>query len=89
MLKDKIFQKLFKTAEIAKFNSEELKQYEASVNAYRDIKNSIDTAFEKGEVKGKIEGKIEIAKQMKKDKLDLDLIMKYTGLTEKEINGLK
>ena len=55
-IKDKIFQKLFKTAEIAKFSKEELRQYEASVNAYRDIKNSIDTAFEKGAKKGEIKG---------------------------------
>ena len=84
-IKEKIFQKLFKTAEIANFNKEELRQYEASMNAYRDIKNSIDTAFEKGEKKGKIE----IAGQMKKDKVDFYLIIKYTGLTEEEINKLE
>jgi predicted transposase/invertase (TIGR01784 family) len=46
-IKDKIFQKLFKTAELAKFSLDELKEYEASMNAYRDIKYSVDTAFEK------------------------------------------
>jgi len=55
-IKGKIFQKVFKVAELAKFNKEELRNYEASMNAYRDIKNSIDTAFEKGEIKGEIRG---------------------------------
>ncbi len=84
-IKDKIFQKLFKTAEIAKFSKEELRQYEASVNAYRDIKNSIDTAFEKGENNKAIE----VAKKMIRRGLDILLISEMTGLTEEEINGLK
>jgi len=84
-LKEKVFMKLFETAEIAKLKPEEYKQYEASVNAYRDIFNIKNTYLEKG----KIEGKIEIAKEMIKDNEPIDKIKKYTGLTEKEINELK
>jgi predicted transposase/invertase (TIGR01784 family) len=84
-LKEKIFLKLFETAEIAKLNPDEYKQYEASVNAYRDIFNIQNTAFEKGEKKGKIE----VAKEMIKDKEPVEKIIKYTGLTENEINELK
>ena len=51
-IKDKIFKKLFNTAEIANLSRIEYKKYEASMNAYRDIKNSIDTAVEKGFEKG-------------------------------------
>jgi len=91
-LKEKIFLRLFETAEIAKLNPEEYQQYEASVNAYRDIFNMQNTSFEKGEIKGhikgKIEGKIEIAKEMIKDKEPVEKIMKYTGLTENGINEL-
>jgi len=47
-LKEKIFLKLFETAEIAKLNPNEYKQYEASVNAYRDIFNIKNTYLEKG-----------------------------------------
>lgn len=46
-LKEKIFLKLFETAEIAKLKPGEFKQYEASMNAYRDIRNIKNTAFEK------------------------------------------
>ncbi|PID26478.1 MAG: hypothetical protein CR982_10075, partial [Candidatus Cloacimonadota bacterium] len=38
-LKEKVFKKLFKTAEIAKLKPEKYKQYEASLNSYRDLFN--------------------------------------------------
>ena len=58
-LKERIFQRLFEAAEIAKYNPEEKIKYEQSVKVYRDLKNSIDTAFDDGIIEGKIEGKIE------------------------------
>ena len=62
-LRDKIFDKLFAEAEIAKFTKKELREYEDSLKAYRDIKNSLDTAreqgFEKGHEKGRAEGRAE------------------------------
>ena len=39
-------------AEIAKFTPVELKEYEDSLKTYRNLKNSLDTAEEKGETKG-------------------------------------
>ena len=68
---DKVFDRLFEEAEIAKFTPQEMREYEASKKAYRDIKNSIDTAKQeglaegieigmaKGMAKGKAEGKHE------------------------------
>jgi predicted transposase/invertase (TIGR01784 family) len=84
-LKEKIFLKLFDTAEIAKLKPDEYKQYEASVNAYRDIFNIKSTYLEKG----KIEGKIEVAKNLLQNGVDIEVIIKSTGLTEQEINELK
>lgn len=43
-------------AEIAKFTPQEQREYEASKMAYRDIKNSIDTAKREGMEKGLAEG---------------------------------
>ncbi|GAB1355364.1 hypothetical protein MASR1M12_41080 [Erysipelotrichia bacterium] len=51
-LKERIFRKLFAAAEIAKFTPEEAIAYEDSLKVYRDLKNSIDTAREEGEIKG-------------------------------------
>ncbi len=45
---DKVFDRLFEEAEIAKFTPQELREYEASKIAYRDIKNSVDTAKREG-----------------------------------------
>ena len=55
-LQGRVFEKLFKTAEIAKFKPLELKAYEQSVYAYRDIKNGIDTAKKEGIEQGRKEG---------------------------------
>ena len=91
-IKEKIFLKLFETAEISKLKPDEYKQYEASVNAYRDILNIKNTAFDKGKIEGriegKIEGKIEDAVKMLAIGLDVSLISEITGLTEKEIKEL-
>lgn len=70
-LQERIFQRLFEAAEIAKFSPEEKELYEESLKSYRDLKNVIDTAFDEGELKGKING---IIKSIKRGKLSLDEI---------------
>ena len=59
---DKVFDRLFEEAEIAKFTPQEVREYEESKKAYRDIKNSIDTAKNQGKEEGLAEG-IEIGKK--------------------------
>ena len=44
---------LSQEAEIAKFTPEELREYEDSLKAYRDIKNSIETAKREGIAEGR------------------------------------
>ena len=88
-LKESIFLKLFETAEIARLNPEEYSQYEASVNAYRDIFNIKNTYLEKGKIEGKIEREIEIAKEMLKDGESNEKIKKYTGLSDDEIDRIR
>ena len=43
-------------AEIASFTHTELKEYEDSLKAYRDIKNSLDTAKDEGRAEGMAKG---------------------------------
>ncbi|MBU9907611.1 PD-(D/E)XK nuclease family transposase, partial [Prevotella copri] len=50
---DKVFDRLFEEAEIAKFTPQEMREYETSKMAYRDIKNSVDTAKREGIAEGK------------------------------------
>ena len=58
-LQEKIFEKLFRAAEIAKFTPAELVEYEDSLKEYRDLKNAFDTSRNDGKIEGKIEGKVE------------------------------
>ena len=103
-LKEKVFTKLFEEAEIAKFTPTELKEYEDSLKAYRDVKNSIDTALEKGREEGREEGRaegrkegreegknlkaIQIAKKMLDAGMDIDTIINLTDLSKDEIEKL-
>ena len=108
-LRDKVFDRLFEEAEIAKLSAQELREYEASQFAYRDIKNSIDTAKREGREEGRKEGREEgraegreegikrgreeginianlaTARRMLSDGVDIELVMRYTGLTKEQI----
>ena len=72
-------------AEIAKFTQVELKEYEDNLKTYRDLKNSLDTAEEKGRVEGQVEEKIAIARNLKSMGMSISDISKATGLQEEEI----
>ena len=95
-LQDRVFQKLFEAAEIARFTPDEKNKYEESLKYYRDLKNVVDTSFDVGKAEGKVEGKaegkvernIEIARQMKAKGMDTSLIAEITGLSIKEIENL-
>ena len=95
-LRDKIFDRLFQVAEIARFTPTELREYEDSLKAYRDMKNSLDTAEEKGVIKGieigRAEGRAEgimlTAKNLKSMGLSIADIIKATGLSEDDIMKL-
>ena len=117
LLTDFGFDRLFEEAEIAKFTPQEMREYETSKMAYRDIKNSVDTTkregiaegmekgmkegMELGMAKGKQEGlaegmekgmnqrSLDIARNMLADGVDLNLIMKYSCLTQEQIEKLK
>ena len=102
---DKVFDRLFEEAEIAKFTPQEMREYETSKMAYRDIKNSVDTAkregiaegmekgmkegLEKGRAEGMNQRSLDIARNMLADGVDINLIMKYSGLTQEQIEKLK
>ena len=97
LLTDKVFDRLFEEAEIAKFTPQEMREYETSKMAYRDIKNSIDTAkreglaegIEIGMEKGMNQRSLEIAKKMLTKGMDEASVMDMTGLTAEEIKLLK
>jgi predicted transposase/invertase (TIGR01784 family) len=103
-LQERIFTRLFDAAKIAKLSTEELREYETSVNAYRDIENAVETAkkdgekigrkkgFEQGKAEGLAEGEkkanIAIARKLKAMGMSVNDIAKATGLPEEEIEGI-
>jgi predicted transposase/invertase (TIGR01784 family) len=100
-LQERIFDYFFSNAELAQLKPEDRVAYEDSLKYYRDVKNSLETAFEegliegeqigleKGKIEGKIEGKTEVALNMLRLGLDISLITDATGLREEEIKKLR
>ena len=92
-----VFQKLFSEAEIAQYSDEEYADYEVSLKHYRDLKNSLDTAFGDGRAEGFQEGMergIERGGQEKEQKIiikayhqgaNIELIAAMTGLEKTQI----
>ena len=77
-------EQLFATAEIARFTPDQVRSYEKSLKYYRDMKNSLDTAFDEGKEEGKEIGKAEnqretVIRGLKKG-LDKKIIADLTGL---------
>lgn len=79
-LQEKVFEKLFNEAEIAKLKPEDMKAYEESLKVYRDNYSVIETA--------KRERDIEIARKLKQRGVDLDIIAETTSLTKEQLEKL-
>jgi predicted transposase/invertase (TIGR01784 family) len=77
---DDVFSQAFEKAELAKFGQVELANYENSLKIYRDLKGVIDTAFD--------EGILKVAKNLKEEGMNIEFIIKVTGLTKEEIERL-
>jgi predicted transposase/invertase (TIGR01784 family) len=87
-LQEKVFEKLFTQAEIARLNPEDMKTYEESLKTYWDNYSVLQTARNEGKEEGKQEGLLEVAREMRKNNEPVEKIMKYTGLTREQIEKL-
>ena len=103
-LQERIFNKLFEAAEIAKFTKTEYEAYEDSLKIYRDWVNTIKTAqyrgheegfeeghaegLEEGRAEGRAEERLKNAKAMKEKGIAMDLIAEITGFDREEIEKL-
>ena len=80
------FDRLFEEAEIAKFTPQEMREYETSKMAYRDIKNSVDTAKREGIAEGKEIGMKEgMEKGMNQKALEIAKNMLAMGLSAEQV----
>nr|WP_121274013.1 Rpn family recombination-promoting nuclease/putative transposase [Pedobacter schmidteae] len=89
----RVFQKVFKIAEMSKMTKEEREQYYSDVKAKSDWNAGIRYAAEKAKAEGQKEGEykktLEIALEMKKEELSIEQIIKITKLSAEEIEALK
>ena len=83
-LQERIFQRVFDLAEIARFTPDESRIYEESLKQYRDMHNTIASA----ERRGRDEANRENARRMKAKGYAVEDIAEITGLTVEEIEGL-
>ena len=81
---DKVLERLFEEAEIAKFTTQEIREYETNKMAYRDIKNSIDTARREG----RTEANIETAQRLLAMGLPAEQVAKATQLPLDKVQNL-
>jgi predicted transposase/invertase (TIGR01784 family) len=99
-LQEKVFEKLFSEAELAKLTPEDMNRYQESLKVYRDNKNAMDYAikiaaeaakqegWQEGRQEGRQEERIELARKMKTKNMAVEQIIEITGLTRAEIEKL-
>ena len=87
-LQTAVFTRLFKQAEIAGFTRTELREYEDSLKAFRDLRNTLDNAKQEGRAEGGKDKAIEIAKNLLEMGMPIDAIMKATGLSSEEVRNI-
>jgi len=81
ILKEPIFEKAFKVAEISNFSSEEYNAYQKSLLSYRDMVNAMKTKFEEG-----IE---HVAIRCLKQGKSIEEVLDITGLPREQIEKIK
>ena len=87
-VRDKVFDRLFTQAEIAKFNPRELREYEDSRKAYRDLKNCLDTAMREGIEKGRTEGIAIAVKAMYSNGMNVDTIAATMNMSPENVKEI-
>lgn len=88
-LKEAVFEKLFRQAELAMLTPDQDLAYERSRKVYLDTLNEVRGAHILGHREGLAEGtaktKLELAKKMLTIGLEMDTVTQVTGLSDKEI----
>ncbi len=92
ILQDQVFKKLSEIAEVASLSKEEREQYDESLRHYRDTLVVMEGQYLEGEKKGfekgRAEERIVNARNLKRNGVPVDIIVKSIGLTEEEIDQL-
>lgn len=96
-----VFKKLSEITDIAALSKDEREKYDESLKVMRDYhatlegaallgrREGLEEGLAEGREKGLAEGRAETAKMMLEDGEPISKIMRYTGLTEEEIEKLR
>ena len=87
-LQTAVFTRLFKQAEIAGFTRTELREYEDSLKAFRDLRNTLDNAKQEGRAEGRAEERIDTAKRLLAMGLSPQQVADGTMLALEEVEKL-
>jgi len=91
-LKGKVFDMLFRVAEISQLTTKEMEEYKKSITEYADVQDAMAYAREKGREKGREEGvetrTVEIARKCLQKGMSVEDISELTGLTSEQIKQL-
>ena len=85
---EELFYKVLDTAEVASLSEKDRMRYESDWKNYLDTMSCIERAEEKGKEKGREERAVEIARSLKLNGMNIEVISQSTGLTIKEIENL-
>lgn len=85
---DPYFDELMEEATFASMTFEEQEAYLASMKQKWDLENSIDLATARGEARGESKKAVETARLMLTDHEPMEKIVKYSGLTEEQVQAL-
>ena len=85
---DPVFSNLFLLAKINNFTSDELKQYQKSLENMGEFENIINSTEERAREAGRAEGRTEVAAKMLSAGFSLDQIAQLTGLEISDIEKL-
>ena len=87
-LQDRIFQRLFDQAEIAKYSDAERRLYEASQKEYWDYTSTLETAEREGIQLGMFHVKIDTSHRLKSMGLSVEQIAQGAGMKVDEVKKL-
>ena len=87
--KDHAIERAYEELNQFNWSEEELMAYEAAEKRSMDSQATEDYFFNQGIEKGKQQEKLEIAKSMLKEGLELDLIVRFTGLDKDSLSALR
>ena len=89
---DEGLRQLIKRAEVGALSEKEYDQYEASMKLLADEIDMEKQGYERGMADGMQQGMqqgiAQVAKEMKQNKMPMDVIMEVTHLTKEEIDNL-